>query len=310
MGIGWSAEIDEVIAGDLAAGVAYLTPAEGVVITPMAPLGIRDADAGTVTVTTSLGLWKKLERIRANPSIAVAFHSRDHADSNRPEFVLVQGSASFSTTPDRAWLESIRPQWEHFLGPIKGGLAGRWLEVYYWQRVAITIDVRRIIVWPTRDCAGEPVVLGEALPGPPPPQSPPRNGTGPRTDADRLAAEVRSLPHALVGWAGADGLPMVTAVAAGGSSAAGAELVVPAAVRPEGGRRAGLTAHRFEPRMIGQEQRLYTGWLDVEGDRAVYAPHTRAGYRLPASKVAFTLGSGIVTRRGIRKARERGLAPA
>ena len=186
----------------------------------------------------------------------------------------VQGSASFSTTPDRAWLESIRPRWEHFLGPIKGGLAGRWLEVYYWQRVAITIDVRRIIVWPTRDCAGEPVVLGEALPGPPPPQSPPRNGTGPRTDADRLATDK--------GWV----------------------------FKPEGGRRAGLTAHRFEPRMIGQEQRLYTGWLDVEGNRAVYAPHTRAGYRLPASKVAFTLGSGIVTRRGIRKARERGLAPA
>ena len=77
---------------------------------------------------------------------------------------------------------------------------------------------------------------------------------------------------------------MVTAVAASGSGSDGAELIVPASVRPEGGRRAGLTAHRFEPRMVGQEQRIYTGWLDVDGDRAVYAPHTRAGYRLPASK--------------------------
>lgn len=307
MAIGWTDEIDEVIAGDLAAAFVYLTPARGAVVTPMAPLGLRDRGAGTVTLTTSLGLWKKLDRIRANPDVAVAYHARDHADGDRPEFVLVQGTASVAP-PDRAWLESIRPQWEHFLGPIRGGLAGRWLDVYYRQRVAITVAVRRIAVWPTLDCAGEPTVHGEPLPGPAPPQSPPRNGTAPRTDAARLAAEVERLPHALLGWAGADGLPIAVAVAASGGGPDGAELVVPASVRPPGGRRAGLTAHEFRPRMIGQEQRIYTGWLDVDGNRALYCPHTRAGYRLPASKVVFTVGSGIVTRRGIRQARARGLA--
>ena len=60
--------------------------------------------------------------------------------------------------------------------------------------------------------------------------------------------------------------------------------------------------------MVGQEQRIYTGWLEVDGDRAVYAPHTRAGYRLPASNALMMLGSGASTRLGIRKARERGLA--
>ncbi len=308
MGIRWPDEVDAVLAGDLAAGVAYLTPAKGVVITPMAPLGLRDRDAGTVTVSTSLGLWKKLDRIRSNPAVAVAFHARDHADHDRPEFVLVQGEATIQATPDREWLDSIGPQWDHFLGPRKGGLTGRWLRVYYYERVAITIAVRRIVVWPTLDCAGEPVVHGEPLPGPPPSQSPPKNGTGPRTDAARLAAEVGRLPHALLGWAGGDGLPMVTAIAAGGSDDAGAELVIPASVRPEGGRRAGLTAHRFGRLMVGQEQRIYTGWLDVEGGRSVYAPHTRAGYRLPASKAVFEIGSGFATRTGIRKARERGLA--
>ena len=183
MGIGWSDEVDEVIAGDLAAGFAYLTPAEGVVITPMAPLGIRDREAGTVTVTTSLGLWKKLDRIRANPSVAVAFHSRDHADSDRPEFVLVQGPRVV-LDDTRSRLAGVdQPQWEHFLGPIKGGLAGRWLEVYYWQRVAITIDVEPDLVWPDAGCAGEPVVLGEPLPGPPPPQSRAEERHRARTDA-------------------------------------------------------------------------------------------------------------------------------
>jgi hypothetical protein len=308
MAIEWPDSVDAVLAGDLAAGLAYLTPARGVVITPMAPLGLRDREAGTVTLSTSLGLWKKLERIRANPGVAVAFHARDHADDDRPEFVLVQGEATVQPEPDRAWLDSIGPQWEHFLGKRKDGLLGRWLHVYYYERVAITIAVRRIVVWPTLDCAGEPVVHGEPLPASPAPQSPPKNGTGPRTDAARLASEVGRLPHSLLGWAGGDGLPMVTAVAANGSGPGGAELIVPASVRPEGGRRAGLTAHRFEPRMVGQEQRLYTGWLEVDGDRAVYAPHTRAGYRLPASNALMVIGSGASTRLGIRKAREHGFA--
>lgn len=308
MGIEWPDEVDAVLGGDLAAGLAYLTPARGVVITPMAPLGLRDRDAGTVTVTTSLGLWKKLERIRANPGVAVAFHARDHADTDRPEFVLVQGEATVQPAPDRAWLDSIGSQWAHFLGERKGGLLGHWQRVYYYERVAITVAVRRIVVWPTLDCAGVPIVHGEPLPDPPATQSPPRNGTGPRTDVDRLVGEVGRLPHSLLGWAGGDGLPMVTAVSARGAGAAGAELIVPASVRPEGGRRAGLTAHRFEPRMVGQEQRIYTGWLEVDGDRAVYAPHTRAGYRLPASNALMMLGSGASTRLGIRKARERGLA--
>ena len=46
--VSWSDDIDEILASDLAAGFAYLTPAKGVVITPMAPLALRDREAGTV----------------------------------------------------------------------------------------------------------------------------------------------------------------------------------------------------------------------------------------------------------------------
>src|SRR5687768_607060 len=56
MGVQWSDEVDEILINDLAAGLAYATPASGVVIAPMAPLGIRDRDRGTVTLTSSLGL--------------------------------------------------------------------------------------------------------------------------------------------------------------------------------------------------------------------------------------------------------------
>ncbi len=111
MPVTWSDEVDEILTGDLAAGFAYLTPAKGVVIAPMAPLALRDRYAGKVTLTTSLGLWKKLDRVRRNPGVAVAYHAREHGFSERPEFVLVQGRASFSSKPDRAWLEAITPNW-------------------------------------------------------------------------------------------------------------------------------------------------------------------------------------------------------
>ena len=78
----------------------------------MAPVGLRDRDRGTVTLSTSLGLPKKLIRVRENPEVAVAYHAREHSRLDRGQFVLVQGLASFDPKPDRRWLDSIAPEWE------------------------------------------------------------------------------------------------------------------------------------------------------------------------------------------------------
>jgi hypothetical protein len=67
----WSDAEDEIIGGDLTAALAYLTPAAGGVLTPVAPIGLRDRAAGTVTFTTSLGFGRKLERMRSNPQVAL-----------------------------------------------------------------------------------------------------------------------------------------------------------------------------------------------------------------------------------------------
>ena len=304
----WTDEIDEILASDLAAGLAYVTPAKGVVITPMAPLALRDREAGTVTLTTSQAMWKKLDRIRRNSGVAIAYHAREHGLTDRPEFVLVQGRASFPTTADRKWLESITPEWERFLGPRSTGLAGRVLEVYYWQRVPITVQVERIIVYPDDHATGKPQVLGEPQAEPPPSQDPPGGGTASRIEAAKVAAHAQRLPHTLLGWCGSDGLPEVVPVTAAEGGESGVRLSVPAGSVPTGTRRAGLTSHQFQPRMIGQEQRVHTGWLQSDGsDQVEYAPHTKAGYRLPASKLAFTLGSGSIALR-MKKAREAGVA--
>ena len=306
MSVQWDDDVDEIIAGDAAVGVASVTPAHGVVIMPMAPLGLRDRDAGTVTVTSSLGLPKKLERIRRNPSVALAYHAREHGDSDSPLYVLVQGTATMDERPNRAWLESITPQWEHFLGPRHGGPLGRFMDIYYWQRIAITVQVRRITVYD--GTSAPPRVLGDDLPdGAPPGQRAPKQGTLPRVDTAKIATQVQRLPHTLLGWVGADGLPMVARVRSQDTTERGLSLVSSDAPLPPGGRRAGLTAHAFQEHMVGQEQRVHTGWIEVDGTEAMYAPHTKAGYALPRSKALMTLGSAVGTQAGYRRARKLGL---
>ena len=65
--------------------------------------------------------------------------------------------------------------------------------------------------------------------------------------------------------------------------------------------------HGFKRYMVGQEQRVHTGWLEVSDGAAVYAPHTATGYALPSSKMLMAVGAGVSMRSGKRKARKLGL---
>ena len=168
-----------------------------------------------------------------------------------------------------------------------GGPAGALLEVYYWQRVAITIEVERIVAYPDDAAPASRQVLGDRAAGPAPPADAAADGTGPRVDAGTVAAHASGCRTRCSAGA-------VRTTCRGRPGRGGRGRLTPgvAASRPAaarfraGGSRAGLTSHWFQPRMIGQEQRVHTGWLEDEGDRGPYSPHTKAGYRLPASKVA------------------------
>ena len=186
MPVAWPDDVDEVIHGDLTAGVAWTTPAGGCVITAVAPCGLRDREAGTVTFTTSLGFGKKLNRIRKDPRVALSYHARDHGHASGDQLVLVQGTARIVEQPDRDWLENVlTPAATRHLGaPRRGFFWDRWLQEYYADRVPVHVDVERIVVWPDLAGAGEPAVYGAPLPaGDPAPQDAPAKGTGPRVDA-------------------------------------------------------------------------------------------------------------------------------
>jgi hypothetical protein len=294
----WTDLDDAVIGGDLTAGLAYVTPAGGVVVTPVAPIGLRDRDAGTVTFTTSLGFGRKLERIRRNPRVALAYHAREHGFASDPRFVVVQGTATYDADPDAAVLEDVvRPASTRFLGaPKTGPFWDRWLRAYYGDRVLVTVAVERVTSWPDPACRGEATVHGTPAPSEPPePQSPPKGGVAPRVDVAKTARRLARVPHVLAGYRDADGFPMVVPVSVGAAEPMGIPLTGPL---PEGGRRAGLLGHSYEPQLIGLETRQCTGWL-ADG---LYAPHTESGFRAPANKTVLLLVNGVMAHIGLWRA--------
>ncbi|HEU0317372.1 MAG TPA: pyridoxamine 5'-phosphate oxidase family protein, partial [Solirubrobacteraceae bacterium] len=214
MGITWDDEIEEIVKGDLTVALGYRTPAGGVVVQAVAPIGLGDRDAGTLGFTTSLGFSKKLERIARDPRVAMAFHAREHGFGGGPAYVLVQGTARVIAAPSEAEREQVKTLATRYLGPpAEGFFWDRWLREYYEARVPVEVDVERMLVWPQLDCAGSPRRLGRPpVPGDPPPQKPPRQGSGPRVDAARAGRRVRGTEHRLLGFAGADGWPVIVPV--------------------------------------------------------------------------------------------------
>jgi hypothetical protein len=287
----WTDADDAVIGGDLTAALGYVTPAGGVVVAAVAPVGLRDREAGTVGFTTSLGFGRKLERLRADPRVALAYHAREHGLGPRsdPRFVLVQGTAEFSEElPSRAELDRLGEQVAPYLGaPRRGAFWDRWLQAYYADRLQVTVHVHRVVH------VGE-----DPLPAPAAPQAPPKNGTAPRVDLERAARRARKLPHQLLGWRGEDGFPVVVPVQVGEPHQALGLPLRSTVELPGGGRRAGLLAHAYRPQLVGLQCRQHTGWL-ADG---VYAPHTEAGFVAPPNKTLLLLANGYLARRGLKKA--------
>jgi hypothetical protein len=290
----WTDEVDEILSGDLVAALAYLTPAGGAVATPVCPLGLRDRDQGRVGFTTSTGYGRKLERIAADNRVALAFHTRTNGRTDRPGFVLAQGEASVDTT--KATLARAAAQAPLYLGPLATGwFWDRWLRVYYQRRVVVWIQVRRIAV---RAPAGTLVqVIGEPRPDAAPPvQRPPRNGSGPRLNAQRAGRRAAAKPNRLLTYRDADGYPAVVPVDVPGAAPDGLTLR-PAWPLPFGGRRAGLLANSFGPQVVGLAQWLYTGWL-TRDDVVRYAPHTSRRLTVPPNRASILLVNGLLARFG------------
>ena len=312
MAIIWPDRTDEAISGDLTAALAYVTPAGGAVVAAVAPIGLRDREAGTVSFTTSLGFGKKLDRIKRNPRVSLAYHAREHGFCTSHDYVLVQGDATPLTEPSREYLEeTVRPAANRFMGPPKEGKLfwDRWLREYYQDRVPVTIDVKRLTTWGDLECFGPAEVHGAPHAGDPPPQAEPKNGTGPRVDVARAAKRLRGLDHVLLAYVGADGYPEIVPVKIEGDGPEGFRLSA-ARPLPPGGRRAGIVSHSYRAKLIGLAARQHTGWLEVDERGATYAPHTEGGFKAPPNKTLLLFFNGLLAKQGLRRARKQAAARA
>lgn len=308
-GVVWSSEVDDIVQGDMAAAIAYATPAGGAVVTAVSTLGLGNREMGEFTFTTSLGLPKKLERILRDPRVAIAYHARDHGFSHSTRYVMGQGKARVELTPSKKRLEGVFQQAERFVGELKHGLFwDRLLREYYLDRVFVDVPLIRLCEWDTLEAAGAPTVTGEPLPGLPTPQSPPKGGTAPRVNMPKVARKVARLPHRLIGFVGADGYPVIVPVRIDGHDAGGFRLTAASGLIPPGGRRAGLLAHGYRPQFVGISTRSMTGWLEVEVDGTItYAPHTAKGWSAPPLKTVLTVMNGLLAKVGYRRAMRTGL---
>jgi hypothetical protein len=298
----WPDAIDDVLTGDLVVTVGSPTPKGGVVLNSVAPIGLRDRAAGTVTFTTSLGFGRKLERIAADPRIAVAYHTRQHGRSRRPGVVLVQGVASVRADLSGAERTRLARQAAEHLGPVVSSrFWDWWLAVYYQDRVCVDVRVARIVWWPTEALGEQPIVLGRPIPEQPPAaQAPPRNAATPRVAMRKLRRSV-GMPHLLIGYIHADGMPCVLPVTVTAVDDTAVIVGNDTRLLPPGGRRAGFLAHDFRPKLVGLSTATHTGWLVVD-EQARWTPHTRHSFTAPPNKTLLLLGNGAAARWGYRQA--------
>ncbi|MFF4974927.1 hypothetical protein [Streptomyces sp. NPDC001083] len=303
----WPDAADPVIRGDLTVAVAYVTPAGGAVVTSVSPLGLGNREAGRVGFTTSLGFPKKLERILRDPNVAIAYHTREHGFAAGDAYVLAQGAASVDMRPSPERLAELMRASEPFLGEVRHGRLWDWLlREYHQERVFVDVELKRVAVWENLAARGAEAVTGAAWPLFPAEQDAPKNGTGPRVDVAAVARQVHRLPHRLLAYRGADGLPVIVPVKVTGHDEAGLHLDIPAGLLPPGGRRAGFLAHAFQPQCVGLGLRTLTGWLTVTEKDAVYAPHTSKGLTAPPYRTLLTVSNGLLAKYGLWRAQRDG----
>ena len=122
-----------------------------------------DAPEGRLIVTSSIAFPVKAYNARRHPQVALLFSDPTGAPLTNPPTVLVQGDATVTElVDDPAWSyamfkESVlrQPRTRSFVG---NPLARR-LFTFQFQRLAIFVQPRRILVWPTGDIGQTPTEL-------------------------------------------------------------------------------------------------------------------------------------------------------
>lgn len=135
--------IEELLRAALVADLSVMS-ARGVPCTqPLIPL----YDGQRIYFTSSVLFSKKLDRIRANPKVAVSISDRRALGGAPFHRATIQGDARVDDADVHHGWERLLPLWKAKEPAIEAFLAQRFALPLFWERAIIEVTPRRAFFW-------------------------------------------------------------------------------------------------------------------------------------------------------------------
>ena len=124
-----------------------------------------DEPQGRLVVTASIAFPVKTYNARRNPKVAMLYSDPTGSGLTDPPAVLVQGEAlvdemvkqEYERLAIEIFVESVRrqPSARQYVG----NALARKMFLFYFQRIGVFVQPRRILVWPHRDMSQPPTEI-------------------------------------------------------------------------------------------------------------------------------------------------------
>ncbi len=109
-----------------------------------------DANPPRFAVTSSILFSRKIEHMKKNPKVSLLF-SNPEGSGVEKHVVLVQGVAKCDDSDlDHGW-ERYLPMWRKKEPYIDGFLAAREQFAWFWKRIVVEVEPRKILAWKNGD---------------------------------------------------------------------------------------------------------------------------------------------------------------
>lgn len=121
-------------------------------------LFFHDPNSGKFTVTSSILFSKKISHMKKNPKVSLLF-SNPEGSSVGKHAILVQGTAHCDDSDlDHGW-ERFLPQWRKKEPYIDAFLAEREKFGWFWKRIVVQVEPKRITAWRDGNLSRKPEVF-------------------------------------------------------------------------------------------------------------------------------------------------------
>jgi general stress protein 26 len=116
-------------------------------------------ETGKLVVTSSILFSKKVEHVKENPKVSLLFSNPAGTTSGK-NVILVQGNAIADDSDlDHGW-EKYLTQWRKKEPYIDAYLAEREKFGWFWKRISIQVQPKKITAWKNGDTTTPPEVFG------------------------------------------------------------------------------------------------------------------------------------------------------